>query len=110
MVQGYKPVSIKDVTYDKLTEICRKIGMSKTTLLSTLITEIFILTATTDGFNMEFATNPLDDTLTIILKDRKYQATEAKMDAKVLKEESRAKPILKAKFKDTKGFVEVKPK
>jgi hypothetical protein len=32
---------------------------------------------------------------------------EAKMDAKVLKEESKAKPILKAKFKGEKEYKEV---
>jgi hypothetical protein len=95
MVQGYKPVSIKDATYDKLTEICRKIGMSKTTLLSTLINEIFILTANVDDFNLEFDTNLPDDTLTIMVRDRRFRATQAPMDKATLKTESKAGELVK---------------
>ena len=93
-MQKYNTVAMKDVTYDRLTEICRKVGKAKTQLLSEIVDEIYILTANVDGFNVAYSTDLIGNTLHIILTDRKFQAQESKMDAKTLKAESQVVPLV----------------
>jgi hypothetical protein len=93
--KNYRNVSLKTSTYDNLTEICHKIGKTKTQVLSEIITEISILCANMDDFNLEFATDLPNNLLQVILRDRKFRAVETSMPSEILKKESKFPPVEK---------------
>src|SRR3989304_5394598 len=69
-MQKYKTVAMKDSTYDRLSEICEKVGKAKTEILSEIINEIYILVAKRDNVNISFKHDLIADLLSVQLTDR----------------------------------------
>jgi hypothetical protein len=70
MTSKIKPINATSVTYDRLKEIAGKSNMTMTALLKMLIDELYLLVATIDRVNIEFAGSQADGILKILVRDR----------------------------------------
>lgn len=66
----YKPVNMKDVTYDRLSEICDRTQFSKMAMLEMLINELYVLVKPINQCNIEFSGSQVDGILRILVRDR----------------------------------------
>ena len=99
MTSKIKPINATETTYERLKEIAQKTNMTQTALLKILVDELFLLVATIDQANIEFAGSQIDAVLKILVRDRnkvivgEIQTTDADTD-KAIREalEERGKP------------------
>jgi hypothetical protein len=105
------PIKVRSATYDIIRFLSDKSGYSKAELMSQIFDHLFNVSCNfTEGLNITFDYDCEPNAVKIIFDGKSNMISGCqKMPKEVLKEESKAKPILKVKFKDTKGqFVEVK--
>jgi hypothetical protein len=109
-----RTIKVRTVTGDQINFISDKSGYSKAELMAQIFDNLFNVACNlTEGLNITFDYDVPEPNAVKIIFDGKSNmfSGESKMPDSVLKEEAKAKPLLRVKTKDSKGkFVEVKPK
>jgi hypothetical protein len=105
------PIKVRRNTYDIIRFLSDKSGYSKAELMAQIFDNLFNVSCNfTEGLNVSFDYDCEPNAVKIIFDGKSNMISgEQKMPKEVLKEESKAKPLLRVKTKDSNGkFVELK--
>jgi hypothetical protein len=110
-IKKQRTIKVRPVTGDQINFLSDKSGYSKAELMAQIFDNLFNIACNlTEGFNVAFDYDVSEPNAVKIVFDGKSNMIigEQKMPNSVLEEEKKAGIVTKAKFKDSKGFVEVK--
>jgi hypothetical protein len=109
MNRNFKNVAIHKSVHEQARFLSNITDRSIASITEELITKVFDIACTFENANLEFESCVTDGTVKISVVGRNRLST-SECKSPSVKEESLVSPIVRVKFKDTKGYVEIKPK
>jgi hypothetical protein len=102
----FEAIRVTQETHQEAKFIADKSGKSISATVSELLDAVFNIAVTYEDINLTYEYD--GDSVKVIVSGRNNMICgEQKMPAEVLKEESKAKPLLRVKTKDSKEYKEV---